>query len=121
MPQDYLPIFCQIIFAVLFALIVLGLSFLCGRKGGRNKAKDSAYECGVVSEGGIPKFSIKFYVIAMLFVIFDVEVVFLYAWAVEFRELITSGAAVLFGAAAFVGILAAAYIYATAKGALKWQ
>jgi NADH-quinone oxidoreductase subunit A len=70
---------------------------------------------------GAPRFSVKFYVVAMLFVIFDLEVVFLYPWAVEFRELVADGSGPLLAAVGFAGILGVAYVYALRKGALHWR
>lgn len=70
---------------------------------------------------GAPRFSVKFYLVAMLFVIFDIEVVFLYPWAVQFRDMIQESTVPLLSAAGFAGILALAYVYALKKGALNWK
>ena len=85
--------------------------------------KDTAYECGMLPIGeGSPRFSVKFYLVAMLFVIFDIEVVFMFPWAVQFRDLVAGGnATALVSMAGFAGILAVAYIYALKKGALNWK
>jgi NADH-quinone oxidoreductase subunit A len=65
---------------------------------------------------------VKFYLVAMLFVIFDIEVVFMYPWAVQFRDLVAGGNAVpLVSMAGFAGVLAIAYVYALKKGALTWK
>jgi NADH-quinone oxidoreductase subunit A len=122
MLQDYLPIFFQILIAIGFAAVVLTLSVLLGRAGRRNETKDSAYECGMVPIGeGAPRFSIKFYLVAMLFVIFDIEVVFMYPWAVQFRDLVAVSPIALYSMAGFAGTLAFAYVYALKKGALNWK
>lgn len=122
MPQDYLPVLLQVLIAFGFAAIVLSSSIVFGRTAKRNKTKDSAYECGMLPVGdGAPRFSIKFYLVAMLFVIFDIEVVFMYPWAVEFRDLVATGPAALVSMAGFAGILVFAYIYALKKGALNWK
>jgi len=122
MLQDYLPIFFQILIALGFAAVTLTLSIVFGRSAKRNATKDSAYECGMVPIGdGAPRFSVKFYLVAMLFVIFDIEVVFMYPWAVQFRELSTQGPTALVSMAGFAGTLAFAYIYALKKGALNWK
>jgi len=93
MPQDYLPVLLQILIAIGFAIVVLALSVIVGRSAKRNKVKDTAYECGMLPIGeGAPRFSVKFYLVAMLFVIFDIEVVFMYPWAVQFRDLLANGA-----------------------------
>jgi NADH-quinone oxidoreductase subunit A len=64
---------------------------------------------------------VKFYLVAMLFVIFDIEVVFMYPWAVQFRDLVTQSPTALASMAGFAGVLAVAYVYALKKGALNWR
>ncbi len=122
MPSDYLPVFFQILIAIGFAVGTLTLSVVFGRTGRTNKTKDSAYECGMLPIGdGAPRFSIKFYLVAMLFVIFDIEVVFMYPWAVQFRDLVKESPAALVSMAGFAGVLVFAYVYALKKGALNWK
>lgn len=122
MPEQYLPVLFQVIIALGFAAFVLGASVVFGRSGKRNATKDSAYECGMLPIGeGAPRFSVKFYMVAMLFVLFDIEVVFMYPWAVQFRDLIADGPTVLASMAGFAGILVVAYVYALKKGALNWK
>lgn len=122
MSQDYLPIFFQILIALGFAAVTLTLSVLLGRSAKRNATKDSAYECGMLPVGeGAPRFSVKFYLVAMLFVIFDIEVVFMYPWAVQFTDLVKQSAVPLVSMAGFAGVLAFAYVYALRKGALNWK
>jgi NADH-quinone oxidoreductase subunit A len=122
MPNDYLPVLFQILIALGFAISTLSLSIVFGRSGKRNATKDSAYECGMLPIGeGSPRFSVKFYLVAMLFVIFDIEVVFMYPWAVQFRDLVAQGPTALASMAGFAGILVFAYIYALKKGALSWK
>ncbi len=123
MPENYLPVLLQVLVACGFAIITLALSVVFGRSGKVNATKDSAYECGMLPIGeGSPRFSVKFYLVAMLFVIFDIEVVFMYPWAVQFRDLIpVNGATSLASMAGFAGILAVAYIYALKKGAFHWK
>ena len=122
MPTDFLPVLFQILIAIGFAAVTLSLSVVFGRSARRNATKDSAYECGMLPIGeGAPRFSVKFYLVAMLFVIFDIEVVFMYPWAVQFRDLIANGPTGLASMAGFAGILAFAYIYALKKGALNWK
>lgn len=122
MPADYLPVLLQILIAIGFAAVTLGLSVVFGRSGRRNAIKDSAYECGMLPIGeGSPRFSIKFYLVAMLFVIFDIEVVFMYPWAVQFRDLVREGPVALASMAGFAGTLAVAYVYALRKGAFNWK
>jgi NADH-quinone oxidoreductase subunit A len=122
MAESYLPILFQVILAFGFAAVVLVLSVVCGRSGRRNPVKDSAYECGMPPVGeGAPRFSVKFYLVAMMFVIFDIEVVFMYPWAVQFRDLMRESLLPLVSMAGFAGILAIAYIYALRKGAFHWR
>ncbi len=123
MTQDYIAVLVQIILAGGFAVATLIASALLGKRALRNPMKDSAYECGMLPVGeGQARFSVKFYLVAMLFVLFDVEVVFLIPWATVYREQIESGAGIfLFAMLGFVGILFLAYLYALKKGALSWQ
>jgi NADH-quinone oxidoreductase subunit A len=89
MIRDYLPILLQAIVAVGFAAGALITSVLMGKVGRRSQVKDSAYECGMVAEGGAqPRFSVKFYLVAMLFILFDIEIVFMYPWAVVYADIL---------------------------------
>lgn len=123
MLDQYFPVLLQIILAAGFAAVTLFASVIFGKSGRTNAMKDSAYECGMLPLGDAqPRFSVKFYLVAMLFVIFDLEVVYLYPWAVIYREMIVMGHSTVFwGMAGFVGILLAAYAYAWKKGALSWK
>jgi len=122
MPEHYLPVLFQVIVALGFAAAVLVLSVVFGRAGKRNTTKDSPYECGMLPHGeGAPRFSVKFYLVAMLFVLFDIEVVLMYPWALQFRDLIAHGPTVLASMAGFAGTLGVAYVYALKKGALNWK
>lgn len=122
MPDQYLPVLLQVLVAFGFAALVLVLSVIFGRSAKRNATKDSAYECGMLPVGeGAPRFSVKFYLVAMLFVLFDIEVVFMYPWAVQFRDLIADGPVALASMAGFAGVLVVAYVYALKKGALNWK
>ena len=124
MSSDYLPILIQILIAGGFAAVILLISVVLGKSAQRSEVKDSAYECGMLPIGETqPRFSVKFYLVAMLFVIFDIEVVFMYPWAVTFQELVVrDGVTIAFWSAlSFVGILFVAYLYALKKGALRWS
>ena len=123
MLPDYIPVFLQIVIATAFAAAALIASVTLGKRALRNKVKDSAYECGMLPVGsGQARFSVKFYLVAMLFVLFDIEVVFLYPWAAVFRDQISEGATVFFWSMfGFVAILFIAYLYALKKGALEWR
>lgn len=123
MVTDYLPILLQVVIAVGFAVGALVVSLLLGKAARRNKTKDSAYECGMLPEGDVrPRFSVKFYLVAMLFILFDLEIVFMYPWAVVYREYIASyGLTILWSMLSFVGLLTVGYVYAIKKGALDWS
>jgi NADH-quinone oxidoreductase subunit A len=123
MLENYTPVLLQVVIALGFAVSTLLVSVLLGKSSPRNEIKDSAYECGMLPEGGPqPRFSVKFYLVAMLFVLFDIEVVFLYPWAVIYKDHIaTHGPAILGYAFSFVAILGVAYAYAWRKGALDWK
>jgi NADH-quinone oxidoreductase subunit A len=123
MPEQYLPVLFQVLIAMGFAAFVLGASVVFGRSARTNATKDSAYECGMLPVGeGSPRFSVKFYLVAMLFVLFDIEVVFMYPWAVQFRDLMaTKDPTALASMAGFAGVLVIAYVYALKKGALSWK
>ena len=121
--KEYLPILLQVIIAIGFAASALIISVILGKSAKTNEAKDSAYECGMKAEGpSQPRFSVKFYLIAMLFILFDLEIVFSYPWAVVFREFIERGDKTIFWSMlSFVGILTVGYVYAVMKGALDWK
>jgi len=123
MVENYLPVLLQVVVAIIFAASALGISVLLGKTGRRNAAKDSAYECGIKAEGASqPRFSVKFYVVAMLFILFDIEIVFMYPWAVIYRDHVAQhGAQIFWSMLSFVGILTIGYIYALKKGALDWK
>ena len=122
MIRDYLPVLLHILVAIGFAVSALVVSLLLGKAGRRNPAKDSAYECGMVPQGEAqPRFSVKFYLVAMLFILFDLEIVFMYPWAVVYRESIAHGKAILWSMLSFVSILMVGYVYALKKGALDWK
>lgn len=121
--DGYLPILLQIMIAIGFAAVALIASVLLGRHGRRNATKDTAYECGMPSDGAAqPRFSVKFYLIAMLFILFDIEIVFMYPWAVIYRTHIAQfGPAIFWSMLSFVGILTVGYVYALKKGVLDWR
>ena len=125
--QQFIPVGLLIVVAALFAATNLLLPSLIGRKRVHSPVKDSPYECGLPAlTAGQPRFSIKFYVIAMLFILFDIEVVFFLGWGAVFRDLIQPASAggiglrMLWGAAIFLLILEAGHAYAWKKGALDW-
>ena len=111
--------------AIVFSFGTLGLSVLFGVRGKRNRTKDSAYECGVIPVGeGNARLSVKFYLVAMLFILFDIEVVFLYPWAVVYKQMLANPATrnTIFGSMlTFLAILFVGYIYALKKRAFDWK
>ena len=120
---QYLPVLMLGALAVLFSAGMLIGSVIVGKKGKRPPIKDTAYECGMLPVGeGSTRLSVKFYVVAMLFILFDIEVVFLYPWAVIYRSMLKDHAGVAFGSMmTFLGILFIGYIYAVKKGAFDWK
>ena len=122
MQRDYIPLLLQILVAVGFALSALAVSAILGKTGRRTRVKDTPYECGMVPQGeAIPRFSVKFYLVAMLFILFDLEIVFMYPWAVVYREVIPQSKAILWSMLSFISILMVGYVYALKKGALDWK
>jgi len=120
-PQDYVPVFLQIVLGLGFAVFTLGASVAIGKRGRRTHAKDQPYECGKDPIGPThSRFSIKFYLVAMLFILFDIEVVFMYPWAVVYRELLQSGLGIFYAMFSFIGILFVGFLYALKKKAFDW-
>ena len=118
MLMDYLPILVLLLLAGAFAAGNLLLSLLLGPRH-PNPEKLSPYECGMVPVGTArERFSVKFYLVAMFFIVFDMEIVFLYPWAVAFRGLGWTGLA---GMGTFMLILLVGYYYIWQKGGLEWQ
>ena len=123
--SDYLRVILLVIVAIGFAATMLILSVVFGKRGPPTGVMNVPYECGMLPIGeGSPRFSVKFYLVAMLFVIYDIEVVFMYPWAVQFSELAADksvGGIALLSMAGFAGVLAVAYVYVLKKGALNWK
>ena len=114
----YLPMF--VMFAIV--LVISSVMFLGGQFIGPknpNPEKLSPFECGNDTEGAKnTKLSVKFYLTAILFVVFDIEVVFIYPWAIQFRELGWTGMGTMFG---FLAVVVVALVYVWKKGALEWE
>ena len=122
MIRDYLPVLLHILVAIGFAAGALITSIVLGKAGRRTAIKDSAYECGMLPQGEAqPRFSVKFYLVAMLFILFDLEIVFMYPWAVVYRESIAHSKGILWSMLSFVSVLMVGYVYALKKGALDWK
>ena len=121
---DYLPVLLMFIVAAGFAITFIGLSQLLGQRK-RTRTKLMPYECGKDPVGSArERFSVKFYLIAMIFILFDIEVIFLVPWAVVFRLLSSPAMGmrnlVYFEMLLFIALLAAGLIYVIKKGALDW-
>jgi NADH-quinone oxidoreductase subunit A len=120
---QYVAVLILILAAVgLTAAMMIG-SVVVGQRARRNRTKDTAYECGMVPQGeGTPRLSVKFYLVAMLFILFDIEVVFLYPWAVVYKELLRTDAGLILGSMlSFLAILFVGYLYALKKRAFDWK
>lgn len=118
MPIDYLPILIQLIVAMGFGVSTIIITHLIGPKV-RTENKLGAFESGVEVIGNARQpFSIKYFLVAILFVIFDVEVIFMYPWAVNFREMGFQGLIEMF---IFMGLLLLGFIYVIKKKALNWD
>jgi NADH-quinone oxidoreductase subunit A len=114
----YLPILVLVIIAVCFGMGSLIFSTLIGQKK-PSTVKLAPYECGCEPVGSArERFSVKFYLIAMLFILFDIEAVFLYPWSVIFKRLGMFG---LVEMGVFIAILFVGYVYVWKKGALEWE
>jgi len=120
---QYLPVLILLGVAVAFAAGNLIISKLVGKRAKSNPTKDSPYECGMLAEGeGSSRMSVKFYLVAMLFILFDIEVVFLFPWAVVYKDMLATNADLIFGSMiSFLGILLVGYIYAVKKNAFDWK
>jgi NADH-quinone oxidoreductase subunit A len=123
MLQDYTPVLLHVLVAVGFATVAMLANIILGRVGKRNPDKDMVYECGMVPEtAGQPRFSVKFYLVAMLFILFDIEIVFMYPWAVVYRDFLAQHGAIIFWSmTGFVSVLTIGYVYAIKKGAFDWR
>lgn len=117
-PADYIPILIQLGLAIGFVTFVItAIQFLGPKR--KSKLKDQTFECGIEAEGDarVP-FSVKYFLVAILFVLFDVEVIFLYPWAVNFRALGLAGFAEML---LFIAFFLFGFYYILKKGILKWE
>ncbi len=118
----YLPVLIQAVLAAGIAGLVIGASHFFGQRSKKNAIKDSAYECGIQSEGAPrTRFSVKFYLTAMLFILFDIEVVFLIPWTFIYREFLAQNISILGPILFFIGVLVLGLAYEMKKGALDWE
>lgn len=117
-PVDYLPVAMMFVVAVGFVLSTIVATHLLGPKR-KSEIKDESFECGIESKGNSRQpFSVKYFLIAILFVLFDVEVIFMYPWAVNFKEMGLTGFIEML---VFLLFLVVGFVYIIRKGALKWE
>ena len=122
MTSDYLPFLIQALLAAGITGGIIAASHLFGQRVKHTKIKDSAYECGVPAEGIVhTRFSVKFYLTALLFMLFDLEVVILVPWTFIYREFLHNHIAILGPILFFIGVLVLGLIYEIKKGALEWE
>jgi len=118
LPEVYWPVLLQALIAMAVAAGMIGVSYILGRKV-RNRVKDMPYECGITPTGSArERFSVKFYLVGMLFILFDIEAIFLYPWAVVYRELKLFA---FFEMLIFIALVLAGFFYIWKKGALDWS
>jgi NADH-quinone oxidoreductase subunit A len=121
--MQYVPVLMLAVVAILFSVGTLVASSLLGKRAKRSRIKDTAYECGMLPVGeGNTRLSVKFYLVAMMFILFDIEVVFLYPWAVNFRSMIKQQPGLILGSmVGFMLVLFIGYLYALKKEAFDWK
>ena len=125
---QYIAVLMLLGLAIVVPFGMILVSTILGKRGKRSQIKDTAYECGMLPVGaGNPRMSVKFHLVAMLFILFDIEVVFLFPWAVVYKAMLTDVLHpeyrnMIFGSMiSFLGILFAGYIYAVKKKAFDWK
>jgi NADH-quinone oxidoreductase subunit A len=117
--STYAPVFLLLLTAALLASLFWGAATYLGRNKKPSAEKNAPFECGSESSGGrFVKLSVKFYLTAILFVVFDIEAVFVYPWAIHFRDLGWVGLAEMLS---FLAVIAVALVYVWKKGALEWE
>ena len=120
--MEYLPVLVMMAAGVLIGSAVLLLTTWLGPKI-PNKTKNSPVECGVPPAigGKNKRVSVRFYLVAILFLLFDIETVFFYPWAVIYKKSLSTGSFIMFEMVAFIGVLLVGYVYILRKGALDWE
>jgi NADH-quinone oxidoreductase subunit A len=117
-PETYFPVLVQVVIAIVVAAALVIISLVLG-KHVKNRVKDSPYESGMAPTGSASeRFSVKFYLVAIVFILFDIEAVFLYPWAVVYRELKMFG---FFEMLLFIVLVLSGFFYIWKKGALDWS
>jgi NADH-quinone oxidoreductase subunit A len=119
---DYLPFLYQLGLAAGVASLVVGASVFFGQRAKKNRIKDTAYECGVAGPGLVhARFSVKFCLTALLFVLFDIELIFLLPWTFVYREFLAHHLPILLPMLGFLGLVVLGLVYEVKKGALEWD
>jgi NADH-quinone oxidoreductase subunit A len=121
-PAAYFPFVIQAVLAAGLTGLIIGMSHLLGQRARHTPIKDSAYECGVPGEGVVhTRFSVKFYVTALLFMLFDLEVVILVPWVLIYRDFLHRHIPILGPILFFIFVLVLGLVYEIKKGALEWE
>jgi NADH-quinone oxidoreductase subunit A len=122
---QYIAVLMLLVLAIAAPFGMILMSHLLGKRGKRSQIKDTAYECGMIPVGsGSARFSVKFHLVAMLFILFDIEVVFLFPWAVVYKDMLKDPATrnlIFVSMISFLAILFAGYLYAVKKKAFDWK
>ena len=119
---DYLPFLIQAVLAAGITGVIIGASHFFGQRAKHTRIKDSAYECGVPGEGLVhTRFAVKFFLTALLFMLFDLEIVILVPWTFIYREFLHNDIAILGPILFFIGVLVLGLVYEIKKGALEWE
>ena len=118
----YLPFVIQAALAASITAVIIGTSHLLGQRAKHSRIKDSAYECGIAGQGVVhTRFSVKFYVTALLFMLFDLDIVILLPWVFIYREFLHQHISVLGPILFFIFVLTLGLVYEVKKGALEWE
>jgi len=118
----YLPFVVQAALAASITAVIIGTSHLLGQRARHTPIKDSAYECGIAGQGVVhTRFSVKFFVTALLFMLFDLEIVILLPWVFIYREFLHQHISVLGPILFFIFVLTLGLVYEVRKGALEWE
>ena len=121
--EQFIPVLMVLAVAAAFAAVFLGLSVWLGPRRS-NPLKDTTYECGIPVRGSTQiRFFVRFFLVAIFFLLFDLEAVFLYPWVILYRNLVEAGhgAFALMEMGAFVSVLLVGFVYIWKKGGLEWQ
>ncbi len=119
--MSYVPVFILMLVGLVIGLVVLALTTFLGA-GIPNRRKNMPFECGVPGIGSARnRFSVRFYLVAILFLLFDVEAIFFFPWAVVYKKYLSINSFILVEMGFFAAILLVGYIYVLRKGALEWE